>query len=390
MMGVRLSPAEPFTAIRLLDEPSSVQLQIIEFVLETYIREGEWPVFDYVEGRFACEDVDVWEQLRLLTADPIHRYSAVALGRQQIPDENDRVALTMLGIWQAEVMQRVKSNLPFIFLIALNEFAKMRRETPRSPTVARSFEISSSQLIAKFEGSPTEPETTPQLLAELLDREPATWLSSGNTTFDGSWIRTVPRTVSRFYGIDTLKAYLDRLVEFLTVPLLDPAPAVQSPLALVGAIDYLNNVWRVAQPRQKALFTLHSAQGTTQLAFPANNQTEFEARLSALGDILRSYVLPTNARAKGRDKHMANLEGYLVQILPESSLRIEHAIATFQNVINVRDAGQHARAGAKGPAAMAALGVGYPPASWPGAWATISTKTVEALESIREELATLT
>ncbi len=92
---------------------------------------------------------------------------------------------------------------------------------------------------------------------------------------------------------------------------------------------------------------------------------------------------------KGRDKPLTPLERHLVALLPESSGRIEAAIGTLGNVIDVRDGGQHSGARGKGAVALAALGVGYPPRSWPDAWNTISAKAIEALDAIREELATL-
>jgi hypothetical protein len=117
--------------------------------------------------------------------------------------------------------------------------------------------------------------------------------------------------------------------------------------------------------------------------------------MSALGDILRTYKLPKTGEPpiaksnKGRDKPLTPLERHLVALLPESRGRIKTAIETLGHVIDVRDDGQHSGARGKGAVAVAALGVGYPPQSWTDAWNTISAKAIEALDAIREELATL-
>jgi hypothetical protein len=105
------------------------------------------------------------------------------------------------------------------------------------------------------------------------------------------------------------------------------------------ALDYLDTVWRL--PHNKArLFNLHSAQATAQLAFDANTPAEFESRMSALGDILRSCKLPKadvpaagEPRAarikKDRDMQLAVLELHLVDLLAESQGRIEAGVATL-------------------------------------------------------------
>ncbi|MHB8233290.1 MAG: hypothetical protein ACYDHT_01410 [Solirubrobacteraceae bacterium] len=93
---------------------------------------------------------------------------------------------------------------------------------------------------------------------------------------------------------------------------------------------------------------------------------------------------------KDRDKPLAGIEAHLVGLLPESGRRIGEAIAILHDVIAVRDAGQHGPASGKGSKSLAALGVGYPPAFWPEAWAMVAAKTIQALDALREELATLT
>jgi hypothetical protein len=380
----------------LLEEPTPTQLKMLEYIAETFVNSGnQWPVFDYVEGRFDSEGIDAWTELQTLPAHP-QGYYAVALPRQQRPEPDKRIALTMLGLFQAEVMGHMHTDLSTMFIGMLQIMARRRRDEPRSANSARSFEISSQEMVedlAPFFRSKGRPD--PDLLGDLLDREPPTWPVIQQRS-DGEWAGRIPRGVLRFVGVEDIRDYLGRLVEMLTMPTIVAPPAAPSPLGLVAAIDYMDTVWRLAQPGVGHLFQLHSAQRTAQLAFEANTAAEFESRLSSLGDILRSFRLPPMEQSSGkkgkkeRDKPLGPLEDHLLELLPESHVRIEGAIAVLHNVIAVRDAGQHGPAGGKGANALAALGVGYPPASWPEAWSTISARTIDALDSLREELATLT
>jgi len=394
-VGVQLHH-RPFDAAALLEEPTPTQLKVLEYIAEAFVNSGnQWPVFDYVEGRFDSDGIDAWTELQTLLAHP-QGYYAVALPRQQRPQPDKPIALTMLGLFQAEVMGRMRTDLSTMFLGMLEIMATRRRDEPRSANSARSFEISSQDMaeaLAPF--FRLKGGLEPDLLGDLLDREPPTWTVIQQRG-EGRWSGRIPRGVLRFVGVANIRDYLDRVVEMLTIPQVAVPPAAPSPLGLVAAIDYLDTVWRLAQPGAGHLFQLHSAQRTAQLAFEANTAAEFESRLSGLGDILRSFKLPPTETVaskkpkRERDKPLAPLEGQLLALLPESQARIQGAIAVLHNVIAVRDAGQHGPAGGKGAMALSALGIGYPPASWPEAWSTISARTIEALDALREELATLT
>jgi hypothetical protein len=163
--------------------------------------------------------------------------------------------------------------------------------------------------------------------------------------------------------------------------------AAPSPLGLVAALDFLDIVWRLVESGDH-LFRLHSAQRTAQLAFPAETENEFTSRLTGLVEILRSVRVPASGKTE-RDQPLGPLETHLVSKLPDSETRVRGAIRVLHAVIDVRDAGQHSAAGSKGASALVTLGIGYPPASWSGAWSTVSARTIEALDTIREELSTL-
>jgi hypothetical protein len=378
--------------VALLDKPSATQLRVLEFIADTFMKnELRWPVFDYVEACLDDQGIDAWTELQALPREP--NYSSIAWAPTQKPPREYRVVLTMLGIYHVEAVGPLRTGLAPLFLAVLDILAEKRRNCPRSPDKPRELSISSDELLQELAGRGIgDTRVTADLLVTIIDPEPPTgWGVGGQRGADG-WTREISDQVRHFESVVDIRDYLDRVAAILTRPAPEASPAAPSPLGLVAAIDYLDTVWRSVPQHPDHLFTVHSAQRTAQLAFPANTAAEFDSRLSGLGELLRSVSLPPTAPATGkrrRDAPLAPLTSYLTSLLPDSQGRIERAAETLSSVLDVRDAGQHTAAGRKGAAALAKLGVGYPPPSWPDAWSTIMARTIGALDALREELATL-
>lgn len=201
------------------------------------------------------DGIDVWTELLTLPAHP-QGYYAVALPRQRKPDPNTRVALTMLGLFQAEVMGRMQTDLTTMFLGMLQIMAQRRRDEPRSTNSPRSFEISSQEMMETLAPLFRSKGTLDaNILGDLLDREPPTWTAIQQRS-EGEWLGRIPRGVLRFVGVDSIRDYLGRVVELLTTPAIVVPPDAPSPLGLVATIDYLDTVWRLAQPGAGHLFQL--------------------------------------------------------------------------------------------------------------------------------------
>jgi hypothetical protein len=384
-----------FGATALLAEPTPEQAQTLEFVAQAFVvRRYRWPVFDYVEAELEEQGIDAWTALERLPRHPGTAYSAVQWSRSPNirPQPETPVALTVLGLYQAEAGGHVNTGMVDVFLALLPALAEFRRRAPRSPDTPRRVELSSDEVLAELKSRGIRDGwITAEVLWDLLKREPPTWGAGGSKMDDGTWTRKIQRNVHRFGAVTTVEGYIEEVAVMLAEPVTPVPMAAPSPLGLVAAIDYLDTVWRLAPGHSGHLFELHSAQRTAQLAFPAATADEFDSRLSGLGEVLRSARLPpgTAPGRRERNRPLAQLEAYLVGLLPESQSRVERAVGVLRDVINVRDAGQHTSAGSRGALALAALGVGYPPASWPDAWNTISVRTIEALAALREELATL-
>lgn len=391
-----MSASSGFTPAMLLDSLADNQQRMVELIAQAFVANSwTWPVFDYVEAQLEIDGIDAWTELEKLPQHQGSGYAAAWWSRAggAKPAAHEPVGLTVVGLHHAEEgLGGVRKGLVPVFFALLKLLAEWRRRLPLSPTEPRKLEISSDDVIPELSARGVSTDLlAPTLLKSLLDNEPAAWGSSGGSTPDGGWTRGVSRNVYRFEHVETIEAYVEEIIAMF--PSLAPRPqmAVPSPLGLVAAVDYLDTVWRLVPDHKDHLFRLHGAQRTALLAFPAETADEFDSRLSGLGELLRSVQLPDrmSASRKERDKPLAGLETYLKSLLPESRSRIEGAIETLHNVLHVRDASQHTAAGRKGAAALGALGVGYPPPSWSYGWIVVQARTIEALDALREELATL-
>jgi hypothetical protein len=391
-----MTVAAGFGAENLLQPLNRDQQRVIEVVAQAFEENSwQWPVFDYLEGVLENEGVDAWTALASLPRHPESSYAAAWWSWRggAKPQPNESVGLTVLGLHRAEELQSVTPGVVPAFFALVKLLAEWRKRRPLSATEPRNLRISSDLVItALAQRDVAENFLSPMLLRGLLEHEPATWQGGGSSLPDGTWERDVSRDVYRFEGLETIESYVGETIAMFWQPEAPEQVAAPSPLGLVSAIDYLDTVWRLVPGHTDHLFRLHGAQQVALLAFPANTADEFDSRLSGLGDLLRSIQLPAQASPTRRERGrpLAPLEAHLKSLLPASRTRIERAIETLQHVIDVRDAGQHSAAGKKGAAAMAELGIGYPPPSWSFAWTVVTTRTIEALEAIREELATVT
>jgi hypothetical protein len=299
----------------------------------------------------------------------------------------------LLGLYHQRVWLAEGAAFVFAFLLMVRQLAEWRRGLPRAPVTPRDLAFrSTSEIATSFgQGMPDLPTLPALFLHEFMHGEPVLYPENPTSSdpSDGSWQRGVSREILRFGQITDMRSYISETVRMNWQPTKPVESATLSPLGLVAAIDYLDAVWRLVTPKANHLFALPSAQRAAQLAFPAQTQNDFDSRLGGLAEILRSVQVPESSGKKHRDKPLQPLAKNIADRSPASAQRVRAAVAALHLVIDVRDSGQHTRATSKGVTAMADLGVGYPPSSWQKAWEIISVRTIEALDTIREELSTL-
>jgi hypothetical protein len=274
------------------------------------------------------------------------------------------------------------------FFALIDLAAEHRRAVPRSPTTVRKTEIESGPILSALQTRGYYFDRLPPvLLAEIMSREPPFWGGGSSVSADRmTWTQGITRSVNDFEGISTIEEYVARLALRQPPPRRVPL-AAPSPLGLVTALDYLDTVWQLADG--KHLFSHDSAERTAKLSHPAQTADEFTARLSAIGEVIRSAraALPKPTAKDTRERPLHSLESYLVGKLgTENEARIQASVHTLENVLHIRDARQHTDAGRRAARALGEFGVGFPPGNWATAWESIQAQTIEALGAIREEL----
>lgn len=355
---------------------------------------GEWPIFEHVEWMLEKERLDAREVIDSFPR--IGDYSAVDCPYTGTPHPETPVALTIVGVHHCKTLRnfRPRINVPQtaleeVFFDLLRLLVEQWRRTPRSPSsrtpVTMTDEEARRALSAKY---PCD-MLPPAMLLDMLTHEPV-MRGQAPRQEDDTWSVVIPRAILDFENVNDIADYVARVQEHQpSAPM--PAPAAPSPLGLVAALDYLDTVWQLAHGRGNHLFRLDGFERAAKLSHPANASDEFSARISALAEILRSTRdagLDTSKK-DSRERPLRRLEVHLTKRVGSAGeARIAQSVRTLEDILSVRDAGQHGAAGQRAAKALIDLGIGYPISGWPEAWEMVQSRTIEAVDAIREELAT--
>jgi hypothetical protein len=159
------------------------------------------------------------------------------------------------------------------------------------------------------------------------------------------------------------------------------------PNALPEAIDYFALAWRVAVG--KPLLRLRAVSDASSLAVPATTRAEVESRLSDLADIVKNFNIPDdlleeNQQGKiAKDQTLVRIESALRRKLsPEDFEQAKRLLGALRAMNKVRVAFQHTAASDELPAALASLGIAYPPTDWGSAWEDIRARITAALREL--------
>lgn len=378
----------------LLDPLTSDQQRIIDLVAEALALDNEWPLFDYLEGTFDRESADAGETLASFPRIGSWAYGAVwwvGVNNLLKPTPETEVGLTLVGMHHSKVLR----PLVDAFFDVIGLMVSRRQMTALERRKPRELLITDRDVGQLFKGQRVlAQEHWPRWIFKLLEREPT---FGGSSTFgtDGHWTRHVPREIKEFEGVTTIEGYVERIERITAFPPQAVALATPSPLDLVAALDYLDAVWRAAHMPHH-LFTYPSAEKVAKLAHDANTPEEFDSRLSALGEILRSAnrtaktVSGAKLAAQTFNDPLMPLEDHLVRTVdPSAEARIRQAVTDLEHALALRDAAQHVEAGHRAVAALEAFGIGHPMGNVNQAWLTVSSHVIEALGAIREEISSL-
>jgi hypothetical protein len=120
-----------------------------------------------------------------------------------------------------------------------------------------------------------------------------------------------------------------------------------------------------------------------KLTQPVASVEEFESRCSALADLLNALNLPKPAT-------LHNMKARIGELLGDEAGRAQAAVDTLRSVVALRAGQQHQGADTRAEEARVSLGLAAYVGNWEGAWNHLRAVTVQALDTIREEIGSLT
>ena len=368
----------------LLDEPTDDALRLLYAIAHGYQTVGSWPCWQWVKQQLWSQRLDaeeIWQGLPTWR----HGYRSVRGGSNgQLPDNGDLIPLTVHGMEYA-VSGMDRTVLPSVrllssgFLVAINVAIAMQRRITPSVTEPVELKVPGEDFIREVNGQAGTDLKVDQLFG-VLRGEPATWrgvnMNGGNWGWDLTDVR-----LSRYANIRDAKDYLARLEETVGIPVATPSLGSLPPMALPDALDHLDLTWRLATGEH--LVRVPRAAMAAKLTQPAVSVEEFESRCSALADLLNALNLPKPAT-------LHNMKVKLGELLGTEAGRAEAAVDTLRSVVALRAGQQHQGADTRAEQARVALGLAPFAGDWGGAWDHLRAVTVQALDTIREEVGSLT
>lgn len=204
----------------LLQEAKGDQYAVL-MVIHGYLEEGlDWPVWQYVERRVGPRGA----ALQALTSMPFLRNRGQLIGWKYGwtwwenfgasggPNQNTKVQLTVAGLWALRF-----DELPRLYVELLRLCNDRWAQLPLSPTEVQYATISSHEVrLVLFPKQPSGSVTDKRLaqLKLLAQVEKPTFMQVA-TLPDGSWQLTVRDDIVEWANIDTVEAYLDRVMQII-------------------------------------------------------------------------------------------------------------------------------------------------------------------------------
>lgn len=366
----------------LSEPPANDLLIVVEHCYEIWIDRGAWPYTRYIRD---------WADDRALDFDAVLvTQPTVGMGYRLIREiylPGDLAGATRLAPSMAGLHHVIRPALGAGFCSAMRYAAATYIGSPRDPLILAEVTLSSADLARHLSEHGVDEHDVRRVL-ETVHEERLFWSIGGSSTTAHEWTLNLSREVRIFDEVKTTAEYLDRVEGHLAslepkqVAHLSPTTPASS---LGAAIDFLDAVWLLwhRPNRPQRLFRLPTVSSTMALANEVTTQAEFDVALSALGDVLKSMVVPSNETI---DSHqtLRLLEAHLIEKLPDVASRIADAIAALAAAARIRTGAQHAGAAGGRARGFAELGIEYPPRSWAVTWSVVRWRVAEALDTIRE------
>lgn len=357
------------------------QRSFITCIWKPFVEYQQWPIFDYIEAE--C-DKQGFNARQVLASLPEMQLPGVAGFRygfvwssSHIPAADTPLQLRVLGLWH--LGDPLALDIADDFLRVLNYLIERRLAASYDPFKLVRVTVTSNELAIRFREDPV----IATIMPDVLPHEPTTWQGIQRADNNGGWSIDLFRSILEYQGLTTVADYLERVNEQFAPRQAEPVPVIPSPLDLVATLDYFNAVWQLHFDTRNPIIRLFGVERTARLVYEVRTADEFSAQVSCLAEIFK------NMRVSGEGKTaLARLQSSLKSALPESSgNRIDAATDMLRHVADVRNAlFQHSGTEHRGVNALTQLGIEYPVVDWQVAWTTIQRKTIDAFNTLREEI----
>jgi hypothetical protein len=361
----------------LLDPLPTDDLEMLRAIATGYEKSGTWPCWQWVKQQLWLKGIDAEEILQGLPAWQYNYRSVRAGGHGQIPSNGDVIPLTVHGMTQM-VLPSVRLLIRG-FMTAINVAITMQRGIEPSITEPTELVVVGEDF-TRTVNNLAGVESRPDQLFGVLKGEPATWRGINHNAGQESWDLTDIR-LSRYANIRDVQDYLARLEEMVGLRHFTPRVEPLGSMTLPDSFDHLDLTWRLLTGEH--LVHVPRAAIAGKLTQPVASIEEFESRCSAVADLLNALNLPKPAT-------LQNMKQKLSELLGDEAGRAQAAVDTLRSIVALRAGQQHQGADTRAEQARVSLGLSAYVGDWEGAWNQLRLVTVQALDTIREEIGSLT
>lgn len=369
------------------------QVALLREVFTPFDRQGEWPVWAYVDHVMDAQGLVAADVLASLPTAGVQGGGQMRYGltwnrdSHWLPNAGTRLALTVAGMWH---LGSASAPILVAFKDAVRFLVDRQRSIVPSPSEVIEATATSTELARWLAGTGPGNLQGPaadvilRKVGQLLEHEPYLWHGFSRPAQDSDrWELKIPVSIRDYRDVTSVEEYIDAVEQRVAPPEPPSQPLAAAPLDIPYAASFADAVWqsRTGHP----LFARPDPASIARLTQPCDSEGAFNSLMSALADVLSQVARPGTGRAP-RSGALEEVRAYLSRELdPPAAVRCSDAIGTLIRVRTIRHSIEHGDARAKAVAAYAELGLAFPVASWPETWAQISAITCGALDALREE-----
>jgi|GEM_PF-1201892 hypothetical protein len=361
---------------------------------------NDWPIYDFVARSLRQTGIDAAAELAAFPRIT-HRTRGGRAYRHVWTDggggplnEASKVQVTIAG-FRAEA----SAGPQFADFLArvIGHMAELESEILPDPIAPASQTYDLADVLEPVQGYKTYRPFLP-LVASILAREEPVFGCTSQFGVQGSltWKVSLRDDLTSFLGTTNATDYVRRVLISMGAdrPAVEPEP-VDTPLALIDEIGYLDAVWqaRIGRP---SLFGSARIASCAGLALPCSTSADFDARMNALYDVINRIDVRLDSedeaelKKQGKSGSLQRLRYRLAKqgLPPEEFDRFDASIGILQDAIRIR-AALHSGVEGELPIRYRALGLPFPPGPHSTTWDHIRGRCSTAIRSIRQAIETL-